>query len=105
MSTTPRQQLALLERQLAAQRAALDASPPWEPIHPGVLALLAAPPVELDVHEVAADDMPRVVEARRQLDAVTEELATRQLRVAGRLCALRQATHPRHQLHLFDALG
>jgi hypothetical protein len=97
------QRLSLLERRVAAQRAALARVPMGAPVPPSVLALLATPlPRELEGGELPPRCLPRLSTLMCQLQDMIDELTLREQELASRLATVRAARRPAFARHLLD---
>lgn len=96
----PQERLALLERTVAAQVAALRKTPLAMPLPREVLTLLTAAPTSLA--GVQAKDMPRVVALMDQLQVLVEDLTLRERSLAGRIACVRAARRAGPAAHVVD---
>ena len=94
--------LALLERRVAVQAAALARVPLNMRVPPDVIALLATAPGELGLLRLPPRCRPRLVALVDQLQALIEEVSLRQREVAGRLATVRAARRAGPAAHLLD---
>jgi hypothetical protein len=94
--------LARLERQLAAQAAALARVPVNMRVPPAVIALLATAPGELDGAGLPLRCLPRLVALIDQVEALIENVAQRQRELGGRLATVRAARRAGPAAHLLD---
>jgi hypothetical protein len=94
------ERLALLERRVSAQAAALSRVPLAMPVPRDVIALLNSPPVSLAGLPPSA--LPRVVALFDQLQALVEDLTLRERALAGRIACVRSARRAGPAAHLLD---
>lgn len=103
MQREAEERLSLVERQVAAQRAALASIPLNMPVPGRVTALLAAPlPVVLDGTALPPSCLPRLTALMEQIQAMLDDLALRERGLAGRLATMRAARRSGPAAHLVD---
>jgi len=95
-------QLALLERRVAAQVAALSRVPLSMPVPREVITLLAIAPTELAGLTLPPRYLPRLVALFDQLQALIDDVALRQRELGGRIAAVRSARRAGPAAHLLD---
>ena len=94
--------LALLERRVAAQGAALARVPLSMPVPRHVVALLATAPNELDGLQLPPRCQPRLVKLVADIQAMVDEVTVRHRELAGRIAAVRSARRAGPAPHLLD---
>ncbi len=98
-------QLALLERRVAAQVAALSRVPLSMPVPREVTTLLAVASTELDGIMLPPRYLPRLVVLFDQLQGLIDNVALRQRELGGRIAAVRSARRAGPAVHLVDYAG
>lgn len=106
-STSPgsEEKLALLERRLAAQAAALDRVPAYLPLPADLVALLALAPSELDGAELPLSCLPRLMALHGRAQALVESVTLRERELAERMARVRAARRTGPPARLVDYRG
>ena len=94
--------LALLERRVAAQTAALGRVPLNMRVPRSVLALLATAPEDMGGWALPPRCLPRLVRLHAELQALIDNVALRQRELGGRLATVRAARRAGPAAHLLD---
>ncbi len=97
--------LALMERRVAAQTAALAAVPLNMRVPRSVIALLASSPGDVDGTGLPARCLPRLVALLDQVQALIDNVTLRERELGGRLATVRAARRVGPAAHLLDCRG
>jgi hypothetical protein len=97
--------LCVLERQVAAQAAALSRVPLNMPVPRSVLGLLATAPEVLRGVPLPDRYRPRVVTVLGQIQTMIDDIALRQRELRGRIATVRAARRSGPGPHLLDCSG
>jgi hypothetical protein len=102
----PEPALARLERQVAAQTAALAQVAPGWPLPQATVELLGAPlPAELDLSQLPPSYLPRLTAVVEHVQGLIEVIELRQRELAGRIAAVRSARRSGPAAHVLDRTG
>jgi hypothetical protein len=97
--------LSKMERQVAAQAAALRKVPLNMPVPRSVIALLATAPGTLSGLTMPERHRPRVTRLLGEIQAMTDDLNLRRRELAGRIATVRAARRAGPAAHLVDCTG